>query len=335
MPGTGATGGILKPKHFLISTGWRFARSRLFFDGPHIDHDLTKILRPVRYGNLLDLTGIYQFTPRLSLAVTLPVVLNRFSLNLPPAGNQRITEKAAGLADMSVIGRSWLLNPEKHSDQNISLGIGLKIPTGNWKLKNTFPDLSGANFIGKPVFASIMPGDGGVALIVETQGFKSFKFPVRSTNVFASASYLMNMRDTNRTASLITTLGAITPLVQNALVNSVPDAYSLLAGVSCPIPKVESKYLRGLRFTSAIRFEGSPPTDFLGRSNGFRQVGYFLAVEPGCVFAYRKYVVSISVPISFVRDGGANTTQLPGAQPFRTFATLAPVSFQLRLTRQF
>ena len=50
----------------------------------------------------------------------------------------RFTTQADGLGDIKLLGTYWLFDPEKHKDQNISLGLGVLFPTGEKDAKDTF-----------------------------------------------------------------------------------------------------------------------------------------------------------------------------------------------------
>jgi hypothetical protein len=112
--------------------------------------------------------------------------------------------------------------------------------------------------------------------------------------VFASGTYLANPRNTNGHPSIISGLGvAVTPANANRLVNSVPDQYFARVGVALPAG------LRGLGASIAVRMEGQPRYDLIGRSDGFRRPGTEMFLEPGLTFVRGNSTWSAGVPIAF------------------------------------
>jgi hypothetical protein len=90
------------------------------------------------------------------------------------------------------------------------------------------------------------------------------------------------------------TYAATTP---GARVLSVPDQYLLRAGLGYAVPK-----LRGVALSVAVRDEGVPARDLIGREDGFRRPGYAVSVEPGLQFARGRDMWSFSYAIAVRRD---------------------------------
>ena len=99
---------------------------------------------------------------RMSFSVAVPIVVATWGIPRPqnPPG-PRATEHGQGLGDIAAIGRYWLLDPVTHSRTNLSIGLGVKAPTGNQNQYDVYNDNSGANPTSKPIDQSIEPGDGG------------------------------------------------------------------------------------------------------------------------------------------------------------------------------
>ncbi len=99
---------------------------------------------------------------------------------------------------------------------------------------DTYPDRNGNNPQLRYVDQSVQPGDGGWGILMEVAGFK--RLP--RAQVFGSANYLANPRDTNGTTS-----GAINRLPPNTqptwnpgrFYNSVPDQFMARLGAAVPI----------------------------------------------------------------------------------------------------
>jgi len=244
----------------------------------------------------LDLSGSYAVTRRFSVGLALPLVRASWSIPLPinPAG-PRSEQNGQGIGDVTLTGRYWMLNADVHQRGNLSLGLGLKAPTGQYDVTDTYPDRTGANPQDKAVDQSIQPGDGGWGAIVEINGFKR----IGRASYYGTGTYLVNPRDTNGTPSLVVGLspgGVVTPAQAPRAVNSVPDQYVLRTGVAVALGK--SPFAAAL----GLRMEGLPRYDFIGGSHGFRRPGYETFAEPGFYYSRGNDTWSLSVPIGLKRN---------------------------------
>src|SRR5439155_16119644 len=105
-------------------------------------------------------------------------------------GNRHVS-RAAGLGDITVTGNVWLWNPVKHTNGNISLGLGLKPPTGDHRaLANAY--LADGSVVPSFVDQSIQLGDGGLGVILQAQGYRRI---LGRTSAYGYAWYLMTLRD--------------------------------------------------------------------------------------------------------------------------------------------
>ncbi len=231
----------------------------------------------------LDLSGTYAVTRRFSLSLAVPIVRASWSIPLPinPAGS-RSEQNAQGIGDVRVVGRTWMFDPDAHQRGNLSLGLGVKAPTGKDDVADTFPDRTGANSASKAVDQSIQPGDGGWGPIVGVNGFKR----IGHMAYYGSGTYLVNPRDTNGTPSLV---------VARA-VNTVADQYLLRTGMAFALGK--TPFAIGLGF----RMEGLPRYDFVGDSHGFRRPGYETFAEPGLFYSRGGDTWSMAVPVGLMRN---------------------------------
>jgi hypothetical protein len=349
VPGLGTSGA-----KFQISTGWHFAEAhRSYFDS-RVNHSFIQQWRPYERLSILDVTAKYALNPRTSVLLTVPIVFNRFSTLLPPVptGNGlRESFRAQGLGDISVVTQTWLLNPKSHPFYNASLSLGVKTPTGNWNVRGTLPNETGTGFARRAVWPpAIMPGDGGVGIIVGLDAFKVIRGPslLRESTVFASGNYLINLRNTNGTPSAVASLGVpLTPFFQNRLVNSVPDTFSGQVGVALRIPGTwDRKNLRGLRFRVIGETQGLRAHDLFGPNDGFRQPGWTMSVGPSVTYARGKDFFIVDVPIVFARHIDAGDSALPGLpvikhgvalpgafNPNRQLGMVAPLGLSVRYVR--
>ena len=121
--------------------------------------------------NSVDASVSYGVTDRVDLTLMLPFsygTQSRFHADL-----NRHTTQASGLGDVSVVSNMWLRNPACHPNGNVSVGFGLKTPSGNNDALDYFFQPNGSDVRG-PVDQSIQLGDGGVGIILQRQAFQNF-----------------------------------------------------------------------------------------------------------------------------------------------------------------
>lgn len=347
MPGLGNGGG-----KFTVSVGWRYAKASRSYFNSRLNHQFTDLWKPVIRLSILDVTARYRVGSRSSIVATMPIVMNHFSMIFPPQSPSRGKRHgwpASGVGDLAIFAQRWMLDPKKHPFGNVALGAGMKLPTGNWDLKALIPDETGRNLSRRAMFPpAIMPGDGGVGVIVGYEAYKVLRAPqfLRQTTLFTSGSYLINPRNTNGTRSIISNLGVpLTGNFLNRLTNSVADGYSLAAGIAWRPPLVwEYPKLRGTRLLAVAKYEGLNSHDLIGENDGFRQPGYALAVGPGFSYSYGKDTFIAEVPIVFNRHINPGATTLPGLpvrngpsafNPNRQMGLVAPVSLSIRYVHSF
>jgi hypothetical protein len=349
VPGLGATGGA----RFQLSVGYHQAVSDKSYFQSKVNKNFNNLWRPHERQSILDVSVRYIVTPRISVTAILPIVDNNFSVLYPPltaARGLRSAGFANGIGDISLYAQSWLFNPRNHPFGNTALGVGIKLPTGNWDVKATLPNENGLGFMKRAVYPpAIMPGDGGTGIIFGFDSWKTIRSPMflRGQTVFASASYLVNPRDTNGTQSIVAGLGVpLAPQFANALTNSVTDSYSLSVGTSVKLPYAWDKpKLKGLRGRLTYHWEGIPVRDLIGRSDGYRQPGYAMAISPGFTYAYGRNLLICEAPITFMQYIYPFNSAIPGLpsakgapavfNPSRNLGMIAPVALTLRCVRSF
>ena len=227
----------------------------------------------------------YGVTDRLSVSADLPYF---HALRRSPWSGTRPTfaTSASGISDLNIIGRYWVGNPAKQFEQNLSVGLGLKVPTGNDRAQDDFlvrlDPVTGERITERrPVDQSIQPGDGGWGFITELQAFKSFG----RVTAFATGSYLFNPKEQNN----FLRNGPTTTLDPTNQYLSIADQYAARVGVGMPAGK-------HFGFSLAGRLEGVPSSDLIGGDMGRRRPGYSVAIEPGVSYSFKKTLVSLSVP---------------------------------------
>lgn len=270
----------------------------------------------------LDLGVSYTATDRLSFTLGIPIVKSSWAVPTPirPVPGPRAKQEASGLGDISLTGRYWAFAPE--SRHNVSLGLGIKAPTGEYDVTQVYPNIDGTNASRKAVDQSVQPGDGGWGLLFDVQAFRQFK----KATLFASGTYLANPRDTNGTPSILVGLGlGGNPdfAREGILVNSVPDQYLVRMGAVVPVGQT------GLGVSLAYRVEGLPRYDLIGDSHGWRRPGHEMFVEPGIAYSKGASTWSLNVPIGFYRNREPNPySGREGDATFPDYILLTGISYR-------
>ncbi len=227
--------------------------------------------------NLFDLTVTYRVSRRWTLAVSAPF-MDADRINHRTKG---VTE-STGLGDMVLGAKFWIWRPPTESHQNIQVGFSLKVPTGKPNVTSLVTGTATPSTTPTTVDQSIQSGDAGTGFALDYLAYKAL--PARFT-LFSTGVYLFNPRNTYTA----TTPGARTL--------SVPDQYLWRAGVGYAVPK-----FRGIALSVAMRDEGVPARDLIGREDGFRRPGYAVSIEPGLEFAQGRNLWSFSYAIALRRD---------------------------------
>lgn len=272
------------PKRWQVGIGYRYLHSHRHFVGSEEQNNRKQQGTEVNnLVHLMDFSFAYQINSRWSLAVSAPV-------SIADRWNQRTPDQvtyANGIGDMSIGARMWVLKPPTESRQNISIGFGLKLPTGNSRVTNV---VNGQTRI---VDQSIQLGDGAYGIALDAQAYKGVGF----ATFFASGTYLVTPKVNNGVPT-----GRARP---SEAIMSVGDQYLFRSGVIVPTPKV-----RGLWFSMGIRGEGVPVRDIIGKSTDFRRPGVALSLDPGFLYTRGKDQWSVNVPVAMYRNRKASVPDI-------------------------
>ena len=291
----------LQPGGLATSLSYRYLHSFREFHG---DQELPYPTDPGLYANThvngFDISATYQATSRLSFTLEIPIQDGDRESYYEHDFVHKHSMHAAGVGDLRLMANYWLLEPEKHHDQNVTLGIGLKIPTGKYNAmdfsyRDTGPVL-------RPVDPAIQPGDGGWGIVAEISAFQKIY-----TNTFAylQAIYLVNPRDSNGTQQPTGDEDFFTLGEFGYIFNSVPDQYLARTGLGYLIwPRM------GLALSLGARIEGVPVEDLIGDSHGWRNAGYALYLEPGLSVTKGRFSFSVTGPVALKRHADKNLTDL-------------------------
>ena len=221
-----------------------------------------------------------------SVDVSLPFAANSRSATIEHggAGTARHITHTFGMGDIRLTVYKWLLSPTVVQKGNIQLGLGVKLPTGDYKYQDYFWRNETTKVLA-PVNASIGLGDGGTGIVTELNTFYFFS---KSIGFYGNFYYLLNPRD----ESGVSTTNGKTPTALQIQVGSdvysVPDIYSMRAGFNFNFSKLTASV--------GLRDEGVPVRDLTGGNDGLRRSGHNLSLEPGLVYHLKQMSVYIYVP---------------------------------------
>lgn len=231
-----------------------------------------------------------QFNSRWSLAFFAPYISNSRSSLYEHDGKIRRSTHSVGLGDLRFATYYWLVNPAKTSKANVQVGLGLKLPTGDYKYQDYFYKNDTVKVLG-PVDQSIQLGDGGTGITLEANAFYNFS---KRTSVFFNGFYLSNPREQNGVSTKRGGAPTATDILYGSDVMSVPDQYMLRLGASYAASR--------FNFSGGMRMECVPSEDLIGGSSGFRRPGYVLSVEPVVAYKVKHTQFYLSVPYAVQRN---------------------------------
>jgi hypothetical protein len=266
----------LKAHQWQIDFTYRNLPGGPFYVGTHANQSAAPFGQPLRLNiNSLDVSVDYGVTDQFTVTLTMPFsggTESRFY-----ADDQRHEVGAAGLGDISFVGTMWLWNPTKHPNSNVSVGVGVKTPSGNNSVNDNFW-LADGSVIRAPVDQAIELGDGGWGVIFQAQAYK--KLFNRATG-YGFGSYLLSPKDMTNIMS---------PYPGVTL--SVPDVYSARGGMAYDLsPK------RGISGSLGVRIDGIPIHDLIGGSDGYRRPGYSFYIDPGISYVHGRNTITLNVPV--------------------------------------
>ena len=289
-PGLGAISGpYLKKGEFRLNAGLTRFETDEEFRGVQQRTDLESTDHQVTEGaDTLDLMGSYGLSRQVSLSLSAPVIL--YSHWSTVLAGTRYDQNARGLGDTVIGANYWLWNCSRYPEKNISLGLGIRLPTGNSNYQVMYPNSLGQDLRLRPVFPGIQPGSGAFGLRLSIDGFQRIKGFI----LFGTGEYTFSLRQQNDTYALGATLNpaGVTATAENLRYISTPDSYLFDLGLARAVPKVS----RLSAFVHA-RMAGVPVRNVLTGTSGFRQPGYFVTVEPGILFNTRLASYTVSAPL--------------------------------------
>jgi hypothetical protein len=226
-----------------------------------------------------------------SLDLSLPILANSRTSTAEHGGanTPRYTTHAFGIGDIRITAYKWLLTPTVKQKGNIQLGLGIKLPTGDYKYQDHFHWRADTSVLA-PVNPAIQLGDGGTGIITELNVFYYLN-KTNTVSLYGNFYYLTNPREQN---GVLAALGgrpipSLTIKSGGAEV-SVADVFSIRTGVNFNLNK--------WTFSVGVRDEGIPVHDLIGGSLGTRRAGYTWSVEPGVIYKMKKVSLYTYVPVT-------------------------------------
>ena len=244
----------------------------------------------INHAYTLDLTPTYHLNKWWSFSIDVPVIANSRSSLYEHDGKNRFSTHAFGLGDVRLTAYRWILNPAKMPKGNIQFGLGIKLPTGDYKYQDIFHKNDSTLVLG-PVDQSIQLGDGGTGFTGEMNAYYNFS---KHFSAYSNLYYLLSPREQNGTLTSRGGTPSASTIKNGSFVMSVPDQYMIRIGANYTAKKVTASL--------GFRDECLPVHDLIGGSMGFRRPGYIISAEPGLTYSFKKISIYAFVPVAVVRD---------------------------------
>lgn len=250
----------------------------------------------INHTTSLDITLTRNLTRRWSLSVTLPVINNQRSSkyehygNTSKSPNARRTTSSFGIGDARISVYRWLLDSSKSHKSNIQVGLGLKLPTGDYRYQDFFYKTDSTSLMGA-VDQSIQLGDGGTGIALEAKTYYNFS---KKLGAYADVYYLVNPREQNGVSTTRGATASANAIKYFTSTMSVPDQYMARVGATY--------MLHNFSFSAGARIEGIPSSDLVGGDKGFRRPGYVVSAEPVVSLMHKNIHWYLAVPVALERN---------------------------------
>jgi len=308
-----------------VDLGWRYGYSFRHFVGTDEQEErLAEHSQVVNNVNIADLSVRYNVNQRLSFAMAVPYTMaNRDGGLRNSSGHvvKRYTRsETSGIGDVTLVGKWLVRNPLQPQRSNLSLGLGVKLPTGDYKQKETRLSLVNGSEVRSTAVAdySVQPGDGGYGIILESSGY-SVLGNSGALAGYASGTYIVTPQADN---------GVVRPgAAPHEEKVSVTDQYVARLGV-----QIGPRSWRGFSVGIGGRLEGIPVHDLVGSSEGRRRPGYIASVEPSFSYTRGSQSISFAMPWAVERNRQRSVADLAngghGDAAFPDYVVLSSYSFR-------
>ena len=220
---------MVEPKWDLNISG-RYFKSYKHFSGTTENTQRVAESTDVRnFSRTMDISLVRKVNNQWSIGLDLPLVYNeRSSLYehiSSVKGSPRFSTFSQGIGDIRITAYKWIFAPKEGNKGNLLGGIGLKLPTGNYKATDVFHNTLTTTRVG-PVDQSIQPGDGGLGLTLELNGFRAIN---NTWSLYSNVYYLINPKGNNGVSTARGGVATASAIKYTSDVMSVPDQYLLLS----------------------------------------------------------------------------------------------------------
>ncbi|NDD16295.1 MAG: hypothetical protein EB092_04730, partial [Chitinophagia bacterium] len=226
---------MAEPKWELNISG-RYFKSYKHFNGTDEQTQRVDEQTDVRnFSRTLDISLLRKVNEKWSIGFDLPLVYNERSSLYEHVGsaigNPRFSTFSQGIGDIRIAAYKWLIAPRIGAKGNLLAGIGLKMPTGNFKSEDIFHYKLGSSILTRkgPVDQSIQPGDGGWGMTIELNAFRQLN---NSLSTYGNVYYLINPKGNNGVSTARGGIASASAIKYTSDVMSVPDQYLLRAGTN-------------------------------------------------------------------------------------------------------
>ncbi|MEO6188147.1 MAG: hypothetical protein ABIO82_05520 [Ginsengibacter sp.] len=244
----------------------------------------------INHSYTLDVALVRNLNKWWSIGFDVPILANKRSSLYEHDRVSRHATNSFGLGDIRITAYRWMLDPAKMQKGNIQFGLGLKLPTGDYKYQDFFYKTDSTSVLG-PVDQSIQLGDGGTGFSLEMNAYYNFS---KHFSLYGNVYYLANPREQNGTSTSRGADPAQSAIQYGTSTMSVPDQYLLRGGFNLTAKRAT--------LSLGLRDECLPVHDLIGGSSGFRRPGYIISAEPGLTYALKKVNIYAYVPVAIVRS---------------------------------
>lgn len=278
-PSLGGEGIVfLRPHQWQVGLAARRVATNKFFAGDKQN----EAAGPFGHGvnlrlNSADLSVTYALTEQTNLSVAVPFFTGTAEQTNADMQRHQVTNR--GVGDISAMINRWVWAPSRHPSGNISVGLGVKTPTGGNNAVGDFYSATGT-VTQSMITPTMQLGDGGWAILAQTQLFQQV---FNRTAAYASGVYSASLTEHSDEVWG----GWPTKFL------SVPDVYSVRGGLAFAVAPDQ-----GVSASLGGRVDGTRMSDlFGGRDDYKRSPGYYVYVEPGVAWSSGLNQLTLSVPV--------------------------------------
>ncbi len=281
------------PGQLQVGISYRYLSASDFFVGREQHDELGPFGRPLDF-KLHSFTASvnYALTERFSVALNIPFSTGEETRLYPD--RKYHTSSASGIGDIHLVGSAWLWDPLNVPRGNISLGLGMKAPTGSNKSPGYDWSASGDS-TPATLDQAIQLGDGGWGVLFQAEAFRRIR---DRSFAYASGQYLANPKEKTNIVS------PRNPAQRLA----VPDLYSVRAGLSSVILPT-----RHVTLSLGMRQDATTRADLIGGKDlSFRRpavVGYY---DPGISMTTGSNTFYVNVPTRAYQNFRNDYSYKPG-----------------------